>query len=159
MPLHTDSHHRRAQGLIQHKKLSACDALAASALCRRRLPVVLVRLKLAETMREAVSLIEQGHVRVGPDTVRQSVSATRARQRRDVRMRPFRHLTRADYHLMQTDADACAGVGHTCLIWQVSDPAYLVTRQMEDYVTWVDTSKVKRTVMKYNDKLDDFDLL
>ena len=72
---------------------------------------------------------------------------------------PGRHLTRADYHLMQTDADACAGVGHTCLIWQVSDPAYLVTRQMEDYVTWVDTSKVKRTVMKYNDKLDDFDLL
>lgn len=30
---------------------------------------------------------------------------------------------------------------------------------MEDYVTWVDTSKIKRTVMKYNDKLDDFDLL
>ena len=60
---------------------------------------------------------------------------------------------------MKAAADACAGVGHTCLIWQVSDPAYLVTRQMEDYVTWVDTSKVKRTVMKYNDKLDDFDLL
>ena len=113
---------------------------------------MLVRLKLAETMREAVSLIEQGHVRVGPDTVRQSVSATRARQRRDGRAPRF-------HHLMKADADACAGVGHTCLIWQVSDPAYLVTRQMEDYVTWVDTSKVKRTVMKYNDKLDDFDLL
>jgi len=30
---------------------------------------------------------------------------------------------------------------------------------MEDFVTWVDSSKLKRTVMKYNDELDDFDLL
>ena len=30
---------------------------------------------------------------------------------------------------------------------------------MEDYLTWVDTSKIKRHVMKYNDKLDDYDLL
>jgi hypothetical protein len=47
---------------------------------------------------------------------------------------------------------------------------------MEDFVTWVDTSKLKRTIMKYNDEvrsftidtqrlikfrsqLDDFDLL
>jgi U3 small nucleolar ribonucleoprotein protein IMP3 len=30
---------------------------------------------------------------------------------------------------------------------------------MEDYVTWVDTSKLKRVVMQYNDELDDFDLL
>uniref|UniRef100_A0A7S4C615 U3 small nucleolar ribonucleoprotein protein IMP3 n=1 Tax=Chrysotila carterae TaxID=13221 RepID=A0A7S4C615_CHRCT len=96
-------------GLIQHKKLTSCAKLAASTLCRRRLPVVLVRLKFAETMREAVTLVEQGHVRVGPETV--------------------------------------------------TDPAFLVTRAMEDYVTWVDTSKIKRTVMKYNDQLDDFDLL
>ena len=41
----------------------------------------------------------------------------------------------------------------------VTDPAYLVTRTMEDYVTWVDTSKIKKHIMKYNDKLDDFDLL
>ena len=96
-------------GLIQHKKITACEKLAASTFCRRRLPVVLVRLKFAETMKEAVTLVEQGHVRVGPQTV--------------------------------------------------VDPAYLVTRQMEDYVTWVDASKIKRTVMKYNDKLDDYDLL
>lgn len=30
---------------------------------------------------------------------------------------------------------------------------------MEDYVTWVDTSKIKRKVAAYNDKLDDYDLL
>jgi U3 small nucleolar ribonucleoprotein protein IMP3 len=60
-------------------------------------------------VKEAVQLIEQGHVRVGPETVK--------------------------------------------------DPAYLVTRTMEDFVTWVDTSKIKRHVLKYNDKLDDYDLL
>lgn len=59
----------------------------------------------------------------------------------------------------------------------ITDPAFLVTRHMEDFVTWVDTSKLKRTVMRYNvraigtvstsplivvlhqDELDDFDLL
>lgn len=28
----------------------------------------------------------------------------------------------------------------------VTDPAFLVTRNMEDFVTWVDTSKIKRKV-------------
>jgi U3 small nucleolar ribonucleoprotein protein IMP3 len=71
--------------------------------------VIMVRLKMAETMRTAVTFVEQGQVRVGPHVV--------------------------------------------------TDPAFLVTKAMEDYVTWVDTSKVRRTVQKYNDKLDDFDLL
>ncbi|KAF8878821.1 hypothetical protein CPB85DRAFT_1342335 [Mucidula mucida] len=31
--------------------------------------------------------------------------------------------------------------------------------RMEDFVTWVDTSKLKRTIMSYNDELDDYDLL
>jgi len=30
---------------------------------------------------------------------------------------------------------------------------------MEDFVAWVDSSKIRRKVMKYNDALDDFDLL
>jgi U3 small nucleolar ribonucleoprotein protein IMP3 len=97
-------------GFIPTKKnLTQCEKLAASAICRRRLPVVMVRLKMAESMREAVSFVEQAHVRVGTEVI--------------------------------------------------TDPAFLVTRSMEDYVTWVDTSKIKRTVAKYNDKLDDFDLL
>lgn len=41
----------------------------------------------------------------------------------------------------------------------ITQPAYLVTRAMEDFVTWVDTSKIKRKVLKYNDALDDYDLL
>ncbi|PYH85464.1 U3 small nucleolar ribonucleo protein subunit [Aspergillus uvarum CBS 121591] len=41
----------------------------------------------------------------------------------------------------------------------VTDPAYLITRNMEDFVTWVDSSKIKRTIMTYKNKMDDFDLL
>lgn len=41
----------------------------------------------------------------------------------------------------------------------ITDPAFIVTRAMEDFLTWVDSSKIKRTVQRYNDKLDDFDLL
>eukprot|EP00218_Dolichomastix_sp_CCMP3274_P016235 CAMPEP_0170137274 /NCGR_PEP_ID=MMETSP0033_2-20121228/4019_1 /TAXON_ID=195969 /ORGANISM="Dolichomastix tenuilepis, Strain CCMP3274" /LENGTH=183 /DNA_ID=CAMNT_0010373121 /DNA_START=53 /DNA_END=604 /DNA_ORIENTATION=+ len=91
------------------KSLAVCDKLSTASFCRRRLAVVLVRLKMSETLREACTFIEQGHVRVGPDTV--------------------------------------------------TDPAFLVTKSLEDFVTWVDTSRVKRTVAKYNDALDDFSLL
>lgn len=77
--------------------------------CRRRLSTVLVKLKFAEHLKEAVTYIEQGHIRVGPETV--------------------------------------------------TDPAFLVTRNMEDFVTWVDTSKIKRKVLQYNDKLDDYDAM
>ena len=49
--------------------LAAAERIAASAFCRRRLPVVMVRLKFAETLREAVAFVEQGHIRVGPEVV------------------------------------------------------------------------------------------
>ncbi|OBT51526.1 hypothetical protein VE04_08633 [Pseudogymnoascus sp. 24MN13] len=41
----------------------------------------------------------------------------------------------------------------------VTDPAYLVGKSMEDFVTWVDGSKIRRNILKYREKLDDFDLL
>lgn len=97
-------------GLITAKKsLSQCEKISVSAFCRRRLPVIMVRLKMAETVKMAVTYVEQGHIRVGPETI--------------------------------------------------TDPAYLVTRSMEDAVTWVDSSKIKRKILKYNEKLDDYDLL
>lgn len=89
--------------------MTQAEGLSVSAICRRRLPVVMVRLRMSETLKEACELVEQGHVRVGP-------------------------------------------VG-------VTDPAFIVSRSMEDYITWTDSSRVKRTVAAYNDKLDDFDLL
>lgn len=41
----------------------------------------------------------------------------------------------------------------------MTDPAFLVGRGIEDWVTWVDGSKVKRGILRYREKLDDFDLL
>lgn len=97
-------------GIAEQKhSLAVAEKVSVSAFCRRRLPVVMVKLKMSQTLKEAVTLVEQGHVRVGPQVV--------------------------------------------------TDPGFLVTRSFEDYVTWVDSSKIKRTIMKYNDKLDDFDLL
>ncbi|RCV21055.1 hypothetical protein SEVIR_4G106800v4 [Setaria viridis] len=97
-------------GVIPTKKsLLKCENLSASAFCRRRLATVMVKLKFAEHLKEAVTYIEQGHVRVGPETV--------------------------------------------------TDPAFLVTRNMEDFITWVDSSKIKRKVMEYNDALDDYDAM
>jgi U3 small nucleolar ribonucleoprotein protein IMP3 len=97
-------------GVVNAKNsLAVCEKVSASSFCRRRLPIIMVRLKMSETVREAVTLLEQGHVRVGPQVV--------------------------------------------------TDPAFLVTRTLEDFVTWVDGSKIRRTIMKYNDRLDDYDLL
>jgi U3 small nucleolar ribonucleoprotein protein IMP3 len=90
------------------QSMDKVEHLSASTFCRRRLPVVMVKLKMCETLKEAVTFIEQGHVRVGPEVV--------------------------------------------------TDPAFLVTRALQDFVTWVDSSKIKRTVMTYNDAVDDYDL-
>lgn len=58
-----------AMGVIPTRKsLVQLEKLSTASFCRRRLPVVMVRNKLAETLKEAVTFIEQGHVRVGPDT-------------------------------------------------------------------------------------------
>lgn len=50
--------------------------------------------------------------------------------------------------------------GHVrCGVEEIRDPAFLVTRSMEDFVTWTVGSKIKQNIMKYRDKLDDFELL
>lgn len=84
------------------------NKITVSAFCRRRIGVVMCRLKMAETMSDAVTFVEQGHVRVGPNLI--------------------------------------------------TNPAYLVTRNMEDYLTWVDSSKIKQNLLKYKNKIDDYDL-
>ena len=74
--------------------------ISVSRFCRRRLPLVMIRNKMAQTLQAAVKFVEQGHVRVGPELV--------------------------------------------------TDPAYLVTRRLEDYVTWTDVSAIKKQVLDYN---------
>ena len=97
-------------GIVPTKAtLAVAERLSTASLARRRLAVVMVRLRMAQTVREAATFVEQGHVRVGPHPV--------------------------------------------------VDPAHHVSRSDEDFVTWVDSSRVKRAVAKYNDSLDDFDLL
>ncbi|KAI8480657.1 Small subunit (SSU) processome component [Branchiostoma belcheri] len=96
-------------GLIPTKRnLANVTRVSASSFCRRRLPVIMVKLRMAQTLQMATQFIEQGHVRVGPELI--------------------------------------------------TDPAFLVTRNMEDFVTWVDTSKIRQHVMEYNEARDDYDL-
>jgi ribosomal protein S4 len=52
-------------GLTQNtNSLLPLETLSVSSLCRRRLAVVMVRLKMSETMKEAITLIDHGHIRV-----------------------------------------------------------------------------------------------
>ncbi|NXD15204.1 IMP3 protein, partial [Nothocercus nigrocapillus] len=98
-----------AMGLLgSRRSLALCERLSAAAFCRRRLPCLLLKLRMAQNLRDAVTFVEQGHVRVGPDVV--------------------------------------------------TDPALLVTRAMEDFVTWTDASRLRRKVLDYNQERDDFDL-
>ena len=57
-------------GLVKSEaSLEVAEGLAASTFARRRLPVVMFRLKMAETLKQAVTYVEQGQVRVGPEVV------------------------------------------------------------------------------------------
>ncbi|KKY25497.1 putative u3 small nucleolar ribonucleoprotein imp3 [Phaeomoniella chlamydospora] len=102
-------------GLIKQSRsqgagLSAVEKeVTVSSFARRRLPIVMVRTGMVQHVNTAVKFVEQGHVRVGTETV--------------------------------------------------TDPAFLVSRNLQDFVTWVDGSKVKRQVLQYREKLDDFELL
>uniref|UniRef100_UPI00398F04B5 U3 small nucleolar ribonucleoprotein protein IMP3 isoform X1 n=1 Tax=Pristiophorus japonicus TaxID=55135 RepID=UPI00398F04B5 len=96
------------------RDLNEKDSFRAKSTSRlleklRRLPTIMVKLRMAQNLKTAITFIEQGHVRVGPEVV--------------------------------------------------TDPAFLVTRNTEDYVTWVDSSKIKQHVMEYNEERDDFDLV
>lgn len=95
-------------GLIHDpNSLLYASRVNVSSFCKRRLPIVMVRLKMSHSISEAHRMISQGHIRVGPNTI--------------------------------------------------LDPAFLVTRPLEDFVTWVDGSGIQRTVQKFNNAMDDYD--
>ena len=94
-------------GVINARQgLAPCEKITVSAFARRRLPVLMQKMKMAETIKDVVMYIEQGHVKVGVDTV--------------------------------------------------TDPAFHVTRSMEDHITWVRNSKIEKKVKDYRDQRDDF---
>ena len=41
----------------------------------------------------------------------------------------------------------------------VNNPAMLISRSMEDHISWVNTSKIKRRIDSYNGEIDDYDAL
>ena len=89
------------------ESLEMANNVNASRFCRRRLPLIMVRNKMAQTLQAAVKFVEQGHVRVGPE--------------------------------------------------RITDPAFLVTIKLEDYVTWTDTSAIRKQIQDYNGLRDDFE--
>ena len=90
-------------GVVNSRQgLAACEKVNVAAFCRRRLPIIMQKLKMAETVKEAVMFIEQGHVRVGVETI--------------------------------------------------TDPAFHVNRTMEDHVTWVKQSNIRKKILSYNNQ-------
>jgi len=58
-------------GLIPTKwDLALCNEVTASSFCRRRLPVVMVRSKMCGSVQMATKFVQQGHVRIGPEIVK-----------------------------------------------------------------------------------------
>ena len=49
--------------------LSSVEKIPVSAFCRRRLPVVMVKMHLWPTIKRAAELVEQGHISVGIETI------------------------------------------------------------------------------------------
>ena len=86
--------------------LLAAEGLFPSAFARRRLPLVMLRNRMATNITEAITYIDGGHVRIGPDTVK--------------------------------------------------DPAALVPRAAEDYVTWTNKSTIRRKINTFEGKQDDY---
>eukprot|EP00771_Trimastix_marina_P001502 gnl/Trimastix_PCT/2583.p1 GENE.gnl/Trimastix_PCT/2583~~gnl/Trimastix_PCT/2583.p1 ORF type:complete len:183 (+),score=22.87 gnl/Trimastix_PCT/2583:43-591(+) len=41
----------------------------------------------------------------------------------------------------------------------ITDPAFLVTRKFEDFVTWTDRSAIRRSIEEYKGERDDYDLM
>lgn len=58
-----------------------------------------------------------------------------------------------------TDASKFIEQGHVRIGPQViTDPAFLVTKNMEDFLTWVDGSKIKRKIQEFRGTVDDFNV-
>ena len=47
--------------------MQEAEKVTASAFARRRLPWVMCKLKMAQSLKMATQFIQQGHVRIGPD--------------------------------------------------------------------------------------------
>ena len=93
-------------GLVKTRRLKKCDGVNVRSFCRRRLPIFMIQSGMFNgPVSTAVKYVEHGHVRIGPNVVK--------------------------------------------------DPAFLVTRNHEDFVTWTDGFKSK--IQTYNETRDDYE--
>jgi len=130
--------------LNSQAKLSDVDnKLTVAAFCRRRLPVIMVMSKMAETV-SAVG---------GPCSTRlPPVCLTRVPSGCKVcRARTCQGGTRYD-HRSRISCDTVNLISRSDVGFQ-PDICRRHKRHMEDFVTWVDTSKLKRTIARYNDEV------
>lgn len=93
---------------LPEKGLYIIDRLHVSNFARRRLGVMMRTKKLVTDLTQADKFIQQGHVKVGPDTIR--------------------------------------------------NPAYIISRKKEDFVTWADESAFRRKIGEFKGQEDDYDL-
>lgn len=40
----------------------------------------------------------------------------------------------------------------------IKDPDFLISRNLEDHITWNDKSKIKKKIEKFKNKYDDYEL-
>ncbi|RWS14418.1 hypothetical protein B4U79_13307 [Dinothrombium tinctorium] len=94
-----------AIGILKTKRLKKCNQVTVKSFCRRRIAVFMIQSGMFNgPISTAVKYVKHGHVRIGPNIVR--------------------------------------------------DPAFLVTRNQEDFITWTD--KFKQKIETYNDERDDY---
>ncbi|GAA6080275.1 U3 small nucleolar ribonucleoprotein protein IMP3 [Tachysurus ichikawai] len=129
-------------GLIPTKQsLALANNVNASSFCRRRLPWVMLKLRMAQNMKNAITFVEQGRIL---HTLDWSPALTMVLGR-------FNKLTALLASLLNRFLHSGTDIRVGPEI--VTDPAFLVTRNMEDFVTWVDSSKIKQHVMNYNEEV------
>lgn len=113
------------------------NKITVAAFCRRRLAVVMCMSKMAETV-SAVSVFlpsdgatfSQIHLGCEVHRTRTCPCGTRYNYRPG---------------LFGDPVGSYSCFGDVC--------SHYLSRHMEDFVTWVDTSKLKRTIMRYNDEV------
>jgi U3 small nucleolar ribonucleoprotein protein IMP3 len=122
-------------GLIKTKRLKKADSLSVKAFCRRRLPVYMI----------------QSGMFHGP-------LAVASKSRRSIK-RPICYRFIKSDRLKMNDCSSVAEYvehGHVRIGPNVvRDPAFLVTRNQEDFITWTD--KMHKKISTYRAEHDDYE--
>jgi U3 small nucleolar ribonucleoprotein protein IMP3 len=121
--------------LTSQAKLSDVDnRLTVAAFCRRRLAVFMCMSKMAETVSAVRTLLV--HIPPMHTPPRPPSSSNRATS-----------VSAPTQSLIPPFSSQGTSFSLHCTF------PLILSRHMEDFVTWVDTSKLKRTVMAYNDEV------